>query len=355
MGEVVSLHTQKLQEPATSVYLDLLGKAVRTARLSKVFPERRRFDATLRALDAKVHHGLYDGIYTDSRAGLPNMASFTRVLADKSVGLEALHRLDDQASLDARRDQAEIFDRMSRKRRYYEWLAGNELAPVDEHRVLLRRHEPAQSRASFRVELTKLAGTGEYLHVLIELTQTAGLWSHHLIDLDERGEVAEGTEALRSMVYRFATFDAETLFVRLHELEGVHVERVQRGMMSTVLYALPTEAGLVRLAEPPDTPLTRLWHQWLASNKVHNPTLIAGFASDVAAGDVRDEKSNDPLSPLLRSHLLEQEQARYKILRERYPFRVYKDRKFVASADAVPLVRQVCDQGGTSNIIYPLR
>lgn len=355
MNEVVSLHTQKLREPAASAYLQLLAKAIRGARLSKTFPDRRQLDATLQALQGQAHQGLYDGIYVDSRAGLPNMASLTRVLTDKSVGAQSLQGYDDQSSLDARAGQAEVYDRLARKRRYYELLARLDVAPVDEHRVLLRRHEPAASRASFRVELTKLAGTGEYVRVVIELTQTAGLWSHKLVELDERGEVAEGTEALRSMVYRFATYDAETLFIRLHELEGVQVERVQRGIIGPVLYCVPDDGGRVQVAEPPNNAMTELWQAWSASAESNTSHIVAGFATDIAAGDVREEKSNDPLSPLLASAIREQEQARYRILRERHPFAVYKDRKFVASPDLVPWVKRLCDAAGTKNIVYPLR
>ena len=352
MADLVALHTQRLVEPSASTYLALLGRAVRAARLSKSFPDRRRFDATLRALEAEAHKGLYEGIYLDSRSGLPNMASFTRALTDKSVGLEALHRYESQDELDARASDAEIYDRMAKKRRYYETLGKMHLAPVDEHRVLLRRHEPAAARASFRVELTKLSGSGDYLRVVIELTQTSSLWGHKLIDLDEYGEVAHGTQGLRSMVYRFATYDAETLFIRLHELDGVQVERVQRGIIGPVLWAVPDAA----VAEPADNPLGEAWKAARAKSKMGpEPHMIASFATDIAAVDVKEERSNDPMSPLLASAIREQEKARYKILRDRHPFRVYKDRKFAATKDIAPLVKTVCEAMGSKNLVYPIR
>lgn len=149
--ELVALHTQHLREPVASTYLRALEGAIGAARLNKTFPERRQFNHTLRALAAESHHGLYDGIYLDSRSGLPNMASFTRPLADREVGAQALGGYADQASLDAKREQAEVFARLASKRRYYELLQTLTLAPVDEHRVLLRRHEPNASRASFSV------------------------------------------------------------------------------------------------------------------------------------------------------------------------------------------------------------
>lgn len=355
MGELVALHTQHLVEPAASSYLSLLGRALRAARLSKTFPDRRRLDATLQALESNAHQGLYEGIYVDSRSGLPNMASFTRALADKSVGLESLQRYEAQVELDARANDHEIYARMAAKRRYYETLGKMHLAPVDEHRVLLRRHEPASSRASFRVELTKLSGSGQYLRVVIELTQTAGLWAHKLVSLDEYGEVAEGTAGLRSMVYRFAGYDAETLFVRLHELEGVQVERVQRGLIGPVLWSVPGSGGQSTVAQPDANPIAEAWGAaWAAGKLGPGRHMIASFANDIAAIDVKEEKSNDPLSPLLASAIREQEKARYKILRDRHPFRVYKDRKFAATPELVKLVESVCGALGSKNLVYPI-
>lgn len=354
MSELVALHTQALREPVASVYLDHLTLALGAARINKAFPERRSLEGTLSALRADAHLGLYDCIYVDARSGLPNLASFTRVLSDRTVGGQSLERMGPQAELDARKDEAEVFDRLSRKRRYYERIANVELAPVDRHRVLLRRHEPRDSRASFRVELTKLLAGGGYARVVIELWQRASMWSHKLVQLDDAGEVAEGTEALRGMVYRFADFDAETLFVRMHELEGVTVERVQRGLIGPVLWAIPEGAALHRNHEPIDDALGQAWRAWLPEAVDGPPQLVAAFVSDTAAIDVRDEASNDPLSPLLSSQLREQERARYKILRDRHPFKVYKDRKFVATDGARGLVEQVCQAAGTKNIIYPL-
>jgi len=92
MGELVALHTQRLVEPASGIYLDACARALRAARMSNAFPDRRRLGGTLRALGPEIHGGLHEEIYVDSRSGLPNMASFTRVITDQSVGKESLGR-----------------------------------------------------------------------------------------------------------------------------------------------------------------------------------------------------------------------------------------------------------------------
>lgn len=356
MSELVALHTQRLVPPVADVYLDRLARALRAARLNNTFPDRRKLTATLRALGSEMHHGLYDEVYVDARSGLPNMASFTRVLTDAQVGAQALERMGDHEEIEARRNEADVFERLARKRRYYEALAGLDAAPVDEHRVLLRRHDPAASKAMFRVELTKLAGSGTYVRVTIELTQVASVWSHKLVDLDERGEVASGTDALRSLVYRFATYDAETLFIRLHDLDGVLVERVHRGEVGPALFRIPADAGSPAVTlEPDDGALCRAWQRWSATSDATEPEMIVSFATDIAATDVREERTNDPLRSLLASGIRESEQARYRVLRERHPFRVFKDRKFVATRGVRPVVEGVCSAAGTRNLIYDLR
>ncbi len=357
---IVALHTQALVLPEADAYLDLLGRALQAARLNNAFPDRRQLQNTVDALRDGLRLGVYGELYVDARAGLPNLAAFTRVATDQEVAGESLARMGSRAALDARRDEAEVFARLAAKHAYFEKLQKLELAPVDHHRVLLRRHDPSTGTAAFRIELTKLDASGVYLRLLIELTQVSSLWRRKVIDLDADGETAAANEAFRSTVYRCADLDAETLFVRLHGIEGVRVERVARGLLGPALFSLPAGAGVMvrRTAEAPDDALGQAWHAWSlgpGAAETERPELLIAFATDSAAGDIREEKSNDPLSPLLAQRLAPAEAARYRSLRERYPFKVFKDRKFVATAGLKSVAQAVCDAAGTRNILYDLR
>ena len=238
---IVALHTQALVSPEADVYLELLGRALQAARLNNSFPDRRQLQNTLDTLRDALHHGVYGELYVDARAGLPNLASLTRVRTDQEVAAASLARMGARAPLEARREEAEVFARLAAKHAYFERLQKLELAPVDHHRVLLRRHDPATGTAAFR----------------IELTQVSSLWRRKVIDLDEDGETAAANEAFRSTVYRCADLDAETLFVRLHGIEGVRVERVARGVVGPALFSLPAGAGVMvrRTAEAPNDAL----------------------------------------------------------------------------------------------------
>jgi hypothetical protein len=357
---VVALHTQALILPEADTYLELLTRALQAARLNNAFPERKQLQNSVDTLRDGLRLGVHGELYVDARAGLPNMASFTRVKTDQEVAADSLARMGARERLEARREEAELFARLAAKHAYYERLQKLELAPVDHHRVLLRRHDPASGTAAFRIELTKLDASGVYLRLLIELTQVSSLWRRKVIDLDEDGETAAANEAFRGTVYRCADLDAETLFVRLHGIEGVRVERVARGVIGPALYSLPAGGGVQvrRTAEAPADALGKAWHDWSlgpGAAETERAELLVAFATDSAATDIREEKSNDPVSPLLAQRLAPEEAGRYRAMRERYPFKVFKDRKFVATAGLKAVAQAVCTAAGTRNILYDLR
>ncbi len=354
---LVTLHTQALRPPAVDTYLQQLHRGLRAARLNNAFPDRRRLQTSLDALGRAIGHGIYNELYLDSRTGLPNMASLTRVLTDQEVAGESLQKMGSREQLHARRDEAEVFAQLVEKHDYYTYLKDLTLAPVDTHRTLLRRHLPEKGEAAFRIEMTKLDGSGVYMHLVIELSQVSSLWRRAMIDLDEDGETAAADEAFRTLVYRCAHLDAETIFVRLHGIEGVHVERVTRGVIGPVLYWLPGEDRTSYTLEVKEPLLAEGFTAWrtAADGKISRPQMLLTCASDFAAVDVREERSNDPLSPLLSTQIEDGERPRYRDIRTRYPFRVFKDRKFVATRAIKPLAREVMKNAGTKNLIYDLR
>src|SRR5690606_19452472 len=163
--------------------------------------DRRRVQGSLEAMKLAMDAGLYEQIYVDARAGLPNMASFTRVVTDHEVAEGSLSRLSTTAHYEAKRDEADVYARLLEKRKYYEAkraeadgdarlletrtyyeaISGQPYAPLDEHRVRLRRHDPATGTAEFRLDLTKLDATGLYARITIELTQVASMWRRKVI------------------------------------------------------------------------------------------------------------------------------------------------------------------------------
>lgn len=358
MPELVTLHTQALGGQDALTLLDALSRAVGAARLNAGFVDRRKVQHSFGALADGVRWGLYDRVFFDARSGLPNMASVTRARADAEVAPAALSKLLDEHELTARAGEAAIFEELARKRRYNESLLERDVAAVDEHRVLVRRHDPATGTAAFRIELSKLDASGPWIKVVIELSQTASVWRRPVIDLTRDGESAAASEALHALVYRQAAFDAETSFVRMHDIEGVTVERVHRTLIGPVAWRLVGADGVVRVPlelERLDATLGALWSSALPGAGELGPLeLLASFQSDFAATDLAAERSNDPLVRLLADRIEPGERARYDALRARFPFRVFKDRKFVGTPAALALARELAAAAGTRNIMYPL-
>lgn len=357
MNELVTLHTQALRGAVVPAYLGGLIKALAAARLNNTFPDRRRVQGSLECMKLAMDSALYEQVYVDARAGLPNMASFTRVVTDHQVAQGSLSRMSATSHYEQKRDEAEVYARLLDKRRYFEAIQVLPYAPLDEARVQLRRHDPATGTAEFRLDLTKLDATGLYVRITIELTQVGSMWRRKVIDLDADGESAAAEQAFHATVYRNASYDAEHLFIHMHDLEGVSVDRVQRGVIGPVLFRLPSEHGPIVPAEPEqgNPRLGHAWRRWLETASSDAPELIMCFQTDIAARDVREEKSNDPLEDLLSAGIQDSEKARYQHTRERFPFKVFKDRKFVTTRGTEGLVKAVCQAAGTKNLVYRLR
>lgn len=359
-GDLVALHTQALGASAAGPYLDLLDAAVKAARLNAGFPDRKGMSDTFRALNPRTHGGVYDAIFVDARTGLPNMASVVRARTDHELARDNLTRLGDKRTLEARRSEAPVFEEMLRKHAYYEQLV--DLAPmrIDERAVVIRRHDPATGTASFRIEVTKLDASGLWIRAMVELAQTSSRWRRKVVDLAADGETAKASEELHSLVYRHAGYEAETLFLQLAELEGVVVERVARGVVGPVLFAVPfaSDSGvsLARPLELPDDTLGRAWQAWLEGHATFaRAELLAGFQTDTAAIDVKNEKSNDPCARLLSAGITDTERPRYEAARAKAGYRVYKDRKFVTTPGTKALAQSICEAAGTKNLIYDVR
>ena len=357
MNQLVTLHTQALRGPVVPGYLDRLVAALRAARLNNTYPDRRRVQGSLETMKLAMDANIYEQLYVDARAGLPNMASFTRVLTDHEIVEGSLSRMSATSHYEQKRDEAEVYARLLEKRRYLEAIQGKPYAPLDEHRVQLRRHDPTTGTAEFRLDLTKLDATGLYVRITIELTQVASMWRRKVSDLDADGESAAANEAFHATVYRNASYDAEHLFIHMHDIEGVSVDRVQRGVIGPVLFRLPDGASCVVPAEPAQSNqrLAHAWTRWLETATSDAPELVMCFQSDIAARDVREEKSNDPLEDLLSTSIQDSERARYQHTRERFPFKVFKDRKFVVTKGTEVLAQAICKAAGTKNLIYKLR
>lgn len=325
---------------AAQGYVDLVARAIARARLSEQYPPGRRLAAQIEAMGPRVHGGLYADLRVDRGSGLPTYREWARVAADAELSARVLAELPPEPELEARarKEPQGIWGKQWRKLRYHAHLRGIEATPPSQMTVRLRRVDPAERRAWFHVVLDKLDQRGVFVRASIELSQQASFWSRPMLELDD--DAARETEGLRTIVYRLTSLDAELTFVRLADTPGLVVERVIRGTVGPI-YVAGTMLPAALAAELPATPAPGF--------------VVATFGLDIAAGDVAKDGDNDPIEDMLCERLPPEGRAAYVQARQRYGYRVYKDRKLVVDPGSSDAASRFCARMGTRNVIYALR
>ena len=227
--------------------------------------------------------------------------------------------------------------------------------PVDEIEAAIRRFDPRAGRAEVRVRVTKLDGSGRFTRITVDFTSTKASWVRPVLRLDDEGVRVALTEPVETMIYRHAAFDAEMLFLRLSALEGVTVERVERGLVGPVFFALARGDEFETLAEPAGDALADGWRQVLSARPPTRSVALGAFQTDIAAVDVQTEKSNDPLAPLLGERLDAQSAGIHAGEREAVVFKVYRDCKFVTSPELRAIPESLMRAGNTRNLVYEIQ
>lgn len=320
-------------------YLERVAQAIERARLGEPYPPPHRLAAQLRAMGPQAHGGLYGALRVDRRSGLPTYPEWARISTDAELCPTVLRDLPPADELQARAAEApaSIHGKQWLKHRYYSHLQTIDGASPSQMHVDVRRVDPEQRRAWFRVVLDKLDVRGVFVRMTVEMSQHTERWTRAMVDL--QGDMAEETEALRALIYRMTTVDAELTFVQLGQTAGVEVERVVKGSVGPMYVA----------AAAVPAPLLE------AVGSLGQDDLIASFAQDTAALDLHSDGDNDPLSRLAPPRTPE-EQAVFGQARAELGYRVFKDRKFVVSSRSLePRVHAFCRRAGTRNVVYTMR
>jgi hypothetical protein len=332
-AKAVAIPSRTLSGGEESAYLDRLRTVVSAARLGPHHPDGSRLVAHLGVLSPAVHRGLYEGLEVDLRSGLPTYKEWTRAQTDVRLAADQLRQLGPREDLErkAAAKPDSVFARQAVKHDYYSAIRDAGLAPLGEMSVALRRVEPEKRRAAFHVVLDKLDASGLFVRYSIDLAQTADAWDRRVVVLDK--ETARHTEGFRALIYQFTSYDSEFTLVRLATLGGLEIERVVKGVVGPVCFSWTRTAEELRPV-------------------VGTDGLVANFALDMAAVDLPTDRDNDPFADILRERLSPEARREYDEARRRWGYKVFKDRKFVASKDAVPALQALCTARGTKNVVY---
>lgn len=322
---------------AESAYVEQVTAALRCARLNAYYPDARRLADHIGCLAPEMHRGLYAGVQIDLRSGLPTYRDWTRVQTDCAIAQQALDDMRQRDDLEtrARAKPTSIYGKQLLKHDYYTELLNRTPAPSSEIDVALRRVEAASNTAYFHVVLDKLDVSGTFVRYTIDLGQTASVWNRQMVTLSE--ETAGHTEELRSLIYQFTSFDSEFMFAKLVSVGGLSVERVVKGTIGPFYFS--------GMKSP--VPLQPVLRQ--------EGSFVATFSLDMAAVDLGADKDNDPIDDLMEASLTDGARETYFQARERFGYKVFKDRKFVVPRHLVEPFKAFCQAAGTRNIIYPVR
>ncbi len=334
-----------LQGDDEARYVDWFRGVLRAARLNSSYPDSRALSMHVGAMSPTVHRGLYDGLQLHAESGLPSYREWTRVQTDKQIAVEQLAQLGSRAKLEAssRVSAAEIHQKQLKKHDYYSDLQGVTLAPLDGMQVLLRRIESELNRAHFTVVFDKLDAAGLFTRYTIDLSQQASVWGGSAVVLDK--ETAAYTEGFKALIYKFSSLDSELTFGRLAAIEGLRIDRVNKGTVGP-FYRSGMDLGAVAPA-----PIAEMLGEILVNN---SDGFVAMFALDSSAVDVANHQNNDPFGAFFGGGVSAELRAGYQQARQLYGYHVYRDRKFVVSKDLVEPMQKFCGEMNTQNIIYGL-
>ncbi|RMG99160.1 MAG: hypothetical protein D6705_03980 [Deltaproteobacteria bacterium] len=296
-----------LEGDAARAYARAASVLLRRAPGHPALPPLRRLRNTLAVLAAQDRA---PRIFVDRRTGLPSLASLTRA----KVRAERAGRTGRAAPAD-----------------------------VDAFEARVLHEEGAMLRV--RIQLYKIAGDGHWIGLVAHLRWTRGAGPRWIAPA--AGCSAEVDDRLRTLLYTWATHDSELSFTRLADLDGIEVERIERGVVGPLRLSLPG-AGVVALhgAEQVD-PFLAAWT--VAVRKADHPLGLLDLFSDACVAGDDPDHDNDPRARLLEATLSAAGRASRDARRMERPYGVVKDRWFVATPPLDEAVRRLCRRAGTSN------
>lgn len=325
--------TVRLEGTDAAAYLRRWSRALYAARLSHRFPDGRMLGAAFDALGSAVECGARNGVEVDARTGLPTYAEWVALQADATLAADQLQALGDRETLARKADRrgrpADL--RLLALHDHYANLDGLGRWRLDDVRVALRRHDPESETVHVKVTVDKHDVSGTFVRYTVLLAQRGSSWGRAMVAVDDREHVVESA-ALRSLVYRYASTDAEMTFIKLSERPDIRVEEVHRGTVGPA-WGAPNRARAPRTLRP------RLTDGWLAT-----------FGLQSAARTLVGERSNDPLRAERRGGPAPRPEL--AAIRDRLEYGTTHDRKLVCTPDLRAAIETWTTAHGTRNLIY---
>lgn len=317
---------------AADRYLDRVSGLLSASHLNALFPSAQRLQQYLSALHSRTHGGLYPKLRVALASGLPSPREWMRVQTDAALSKSVISSPPPPPDPMAAMRSASPKERLL-KRNYCARLLALAIAPLDTISVELRQLDMERGALHVRIVADTVYDSGLLARYTVELSEVAPVGERRRL-LAYAADEIRISPRLSEQLTAICSMTAEQGFIALSALPGIKVKRVIKGIV-----------GPFYLAELPKAlPLSPL---------LTNPRgAFATFALDSATCDRASDIDHDPLSHLLLKRTATPATPTLGHSRQRLPYRVCRDRKFVTDPATQPALENLCRSTRTPNLIY---
>lgn len=298
-------------------YLRTLCCLLEEAGLNKHYPDPRRLMSLYRHMGRSLDVRLSNGLPCDKDVirVITDAQMSERVLGEESRG-QLLEQFQKSGSQAARR-RLERWD-------YHQSLRDDPPPKAVDLRLSLMRVDPSTRTAHFTVTLDRFdLAEGLFARYTIVLAQTASRWKKQQVELV--GDDLEYTQNFSNVIARFTGDEAEFAFLLLSDLPNIVVEEVVRCRVGPI---------------------------WLPGGK-GNPCggCVLHLPMERAGRGVQREGCGDPLGRLYRDFLSTEAREPVEARARQLGYKVWKERKFVTTADSAPTLKAWLAEKGKACVI----
>lgn len=321
-GRLVRLAGENLE-----AYCRSLSALVLAGRLNSTYPDPFVCSDYISCLAPSLRRGVYDGVNTDGRSGLPVLKDILAVKIDKDLAPDFI------AGQEERLAAGKVLpERSAAKLAYFKRLGAAGLKPLNRLEVKLRRVDRRRGSAFFEVLYDAYAVCPAlFSRYCMMLEQEDAVWSSTF--LERSGDYSAPTDEFRMKLEKCAQDESELLFLIMGGIGGLRVEEISRARIGPF--------WSVHTGFPPG---------WPADAPAG--AAVLHFPSDRASVELKADINNDPFEGMYREFL--SGEAR-DLIEERVSglgYRVHKDRKFACTKSAEPFLRRLLSASPARNIIY---
>jgi hypothetical protein len=338
MADLQTIKTPRhieLDGQRVEAYCRMLIRLVEGGRLNAFFPDPGRLKRMLEFFIPGKNYGFYDKLVISEDTGLPVEKEVSRLITDRQLAEKTL-TTETELSLknELARNPAPVNERRLRRFYYHRDLFSVEIPQILDISLKLRSVDTEQYTAYFNIVIDRYdAPTSTFARYTLTAGQQDSRWKQSQVVMV--GDDLKYTQNFRNLISKYTVDESEFAFILLNDLEHVVVEEVGRSRVGPLYFrGVNTPKGMEPLFEK------------------HPDAFILSLPTDRASINLEEDKNLDPLSIMYRDIL----EPAARELRDRKAlqtgYHVYKERKFVCSANILADFRSFLKSNGAKCVVY---